>query len=273
MAVEIYFFSGTGNSLHVARELQKRLPDATLIPVINLLDKFDVRTEADTVGFVFPLYFTTIPFPVRRFCEKLNIDSACYLFSVVTRLGTFSVANLRLGKILKKKGKKLNAHFLLKMAQNSPTGLKPGKGDTKWINKISKTNITLLESSVQKQIEIIVKTIISRENYPANRFHNPFANIAESVMHKLTSNMKNQVGFYADESCIHCGTCAKVCPSTTVRMHEGNPQWHEDTKCFYCFACFNFCPVQAILVKNKYTLKNGRYHHPSITADDIARQK
>jgi flavodoxin len=33
MRIEIYYFSGTGNSLHVARELQKRLPDAALVPI------------------------------------------------------------------------------------------------------------------------------------------------------------------------------------------------------------------------------------------------
>jgi len=37
MKTEIYYFSGTGNSLHVARELQKRLTGAMLIPVIGAL--------------------------------------------------------------------------------------------------------------------------------------------------------------------------------------------------------------------------------------------
>jgi hypothetical protein len=32
--VEIYYFSGTGNSLHVAQEIQKRIPDTTLIPLL-----------------------------------------------------------------------------------------------------------------------------------------------------------------------------------------------------------------------------------------------
>jgi flavodoxin len=27
MGIEVYYFSGTGNSLHVAKELQKRIPE------------------------------------------------------------------------------------------------------------------------------------------------------------------------------------------------------------------------------------------------------
>jgi flavodoxin len=36
---EIYYFSGTGNSLNVARELQKRIPKTDIIPIVSLLNK------------------------------------------------------------------------------------------------------------------------------------------------------------------------------------------------------------------------------------------
>lgn len=127
MSTEIYYFSGTGNSLHVAKELQKRIPGSELIPIVSILDNNIVATKGETVGFVFPLYFTTVPAPVRRFLEKLNMESAKYSFSVVTRLGTFCVANIQVNRILKKKGKSLDSQFVLNMANNTPTGLKPGK--------------------------------------------------------------------------------------------------------------------------------------------------
>ncbi|HQE93577.1 MAG TPA: hypothetical protein PLH19_12095 [Anaerolineae bacterium] len=37
MSTQIYYFSGTGNSLHVARELEKRLPETSLVPIISVL--------------------------------------------------------------------------------------------------------------------------------------------------------------------------------------------------------------------------------------------
>ena len=39
MSIEIYYFSGTGNSLHVAQQLRKRLPDCTLIPILSLVNR------------------------------------------------------------------------------------------------------------------------------------------------------------------------------------------------------------------------------------------
>lgn len=37
--IEIYYFSGTGNSLHVSQEIQKRITDATLMPLLSLLNE------------------------------------------------------------------------------------------------------------------------------------------------------------------------------------------------------------------------------------------
>lgn len=37
MGADIYYFSGTGNSFHVAKELQKRVPEVNLIPIVSLI--------------------------------------------------------------------------------------------------------------------------------------------------------------------------------------------------------------------------------------------
>lgn len=65
MNTEIYYFSGTGNSLHVAKELQKRIPEVNLIPIISLSDKNSIEINSEAVGFIFPIYMTSIPVPVR----------------------------------------------------------------------------------------------------------------------------------------------------------------------------------------------------------------
>jgi flavodoxin len=166
MSTDIYYFSGTGNSLHVAKELQKRLPETNLIPIVSLLNKDVIKTNAETVGFVFPIYFTTVPVPVRRFLKKLNLKSAKYTFSVLTRIGTFCVANINVKGILKKKGKSLDSQFILNMASNSPTGLKPGKGDENWANQINEKKVLQLESEVQSSLDSIHKIILDQEKYP-----------------------------------------------------------------------------------------------------------
>jgi Pyruvate/2-oxoacid:ferredoxin oxidoreductase delta subunit len=61
-------------------------------------------------------------------------------------------------------------------------------------------------------------------------------------------------------------------------MIDGQPLWQEEVPCLGCFACLNYCPEESIQVESKWYLRshtttNGRYHHPAITASDIAEQK
>lgn len=273
MSVTLYYFSGTGNSLHVAKEIQKRVPDSKLISMISHLDSYVLEADSRIIGFVFPLYFTTIPVPVRQFIEKLNMDSVEYVFSVLTRYGTFSVAHENVTRILKSKGKKLDAQFMLKMANNSPTGLKPGKGDRNWTKKISGDNFAKLENELIPKLELISNIVKEQKSYPEKILPNPFISILERLMYWLTANNKTEIGYYTDESCEGCGKCEKVCPSGKIKMANKKPHWQKNKRCYYCYACFNFCPTQSILVRHKYEQKNGRYFHPKISVDDIARQK
>lgn len=118
--VEIYYFSGTGNSLYIAKELQKRVPEANLIPVVSLLDQDIIKTNGKTVGFVFLIHFMTLPIPVKKFIKKLNLKSTRYIFAIATRAGTQHIAFMEIEKILEKKGKSLNSSFTLNMSCNDP---------------------------------------------------------------------------------------------------------------------------------------------------------
>ena len=61
MATGLYTLSGTGNSLHVARQLQKKLPNSDLIPIVRLPRQETIKTRADALGIEsrFPVRFYT----------------------------------------------------------------------------------------------------------------------------------------------------------------------------------------------------------------------
>jgi flavodoxin len=106
MGTEIYYFSGTGNSLHVAKELQARIPETRLIPIVSLLHRDAVKASAETVGLVFPQYASSTPKLVDRFIGKLDLAATKYIFAIVTRGGTTCYAFDQADKLLKKKGRK-----------------------------------------------------------------------------------------------------------------------------------------------------------------------
>ena len=270
--MDIYYFSGTGNSLHIAKKLHERFPASNLIPIISLLDKETIKAEAEVVGIIFPLYLTTVPKPVDIFFRKIDLTSATYSFSVITRIGTFSVANVYINKVLRKRGMVLDAAFMVNMANNSPTGVKPF-ADRTWARKITDDKVKLIEEKAQEKLETIVNAVTCKKKVFFDGSTSFLSYLLEPLMTKLTFNSNITIPFYADNTCTKCMICEKVCPSGRIKVVDGIIIWDTSVPCYYCYACFNFCPTQSILVGKKYVLKNGRYHHPRIGYKEIYGQK
>lgn len=84
----IFYFSGTGNSLYVARKLQE-IDGSELIDIADALNKkrfnYNVK-ENEKIGFIFPVYFYGLPNLVTEFVDKLKIESdkEPFIYSVIT---------------------------------------------------------------------------------------------------------------------------------------------------------------------------------------------
>lgn len=283
MSTEIYYFSGTGNSLHVAKELQKRLPGAELVPILGREGKKSVRTRAETVGFVFPHYASSLPKVVRAFIEKLDLGSVHYLFAIATRGGTKTWAFVEIDGILEEKGRKLDSFFAITM---------PGGNDALvkgYADQITEERIRRLESEMLARLDAIQRIIENREVSREEDLGTveppsllkpfiPLIDAASPFLVRLGRRVESSFDFYYDQECTGCGVCERVCLASKVQMVDERPAWQKAVKCHGCFACLSFCPEESIQVKSKwylksYTEQNGRYHHPEISAKDIARQK
>ena len=72
----------------------------------------------------------------------------------------------------------------------------------------------------------------------------------------------------ANDNCIMCGTCAKVCPMGNIK-YTGNAVVFGD-KCISCMACLQYCPKEAINC-GKITEKRERYHNVNVTVEDLTQ--
>ena len=290
MTTEIYYFSGTGNSLYVARELQQRIPDSTLVPIAALLNESSnakvrvdekdkkIKTTAETIGFVFPCHGLTIPIPVRIFLRNLDLTTSEYLFAIATRGGTIFRGFSTIDKIIDKQGKYLHTSFIINMGMNDPK--------LKSFTVPTSEELKAIEMNVQQKLNLIQNTIINHETYHEDtsgvtfsRF-SPLNYILERLVpftaHHIAPKVKKY--FYADLKCTGCGTCEKVCLSRKITMVNDTPSWQRNIECYMCYSCLNYCPSQAIQIYSKFYMKSfteekGRYPHPYARIRDIANQK
>ena len=80
MGTQIYYFSGTGNSLHIAKELQNRLSDTNLISMISAIKSNKMETKVDKVGFIFPIngsFFPLMCFLIKSVIYIHSYSTSC----------------------------------------------------------------------------------------------------------------------------------------------------------------------------------------------------
>jgi flavodoxin len=127
----IYYFSGTGNSLALARDIADRT-NADPIPIASVVDRERIEVETDWLGLVFPLYIGFnggVPAIVERFFDKLEGVEGRYVFALVS-FGIFKGGVIgELGRMLRSRGVKLAAGFMRRIAKNHYSELAGMKGE------------------------------------------------------------------------------------------------------------------------------------------------
>jgi flavodoxin/Fe-S-cluster-containing hydrogenase component 2 len=271
----ILYFSGTGNSLSIALELQKKLGDSSVIPILSIEGDYIVSNDIETVGIVYPIYMNAEPRIISEFANRIKIEKSCYVYAIATHSGNPGKAGCHLHKVLKNKGIDLQAYFEITMINNTPKGTAPKfLMRLEWENDITKDKVTPIIEKAFKEIEDISKAIQLRDSSSMIELlakEHGFNYLMMKQVWKLSARSKIKIEFLLDSECNGCGICEKVCTTNCIKLIEDKPHW-EGEKCYYCYACFNFCPRQAIGVKY-YTKKLGRYHYPSVGWEDIAAQK
>ena len=144
MSTEIYYFSGTGNSLVVARDIAEEI-DGDLISIPSVMDKKSITTNADVVGIVFPVYYlgtVNIPLVVQRFVMKLEGISTKYLFAVCTYGGGSGSTLTILDELIRARGGQLASGFGVQMPQNAFR--KPFENKTKLYNNWKEVKLAFI---------------------------------------------------------------------------------------------------------------------------------
>jgi ferredoxin len=260
MPTTIYYFTGTGNSLAVARQLAAELPETTLVPIPKALASGEpIRAPRGTVGFVFPVYVLGLPVIVARFAESVDLSDAEYIFCACTLAECgMTGAFLELEKILRRKQKVPDAEFGIFMPQSyvhGPEG--PDEAAKQEIFRDAARKVSAIAVQIRQRI---------RGRDEENRWKVRLLRLARPFFF-FWLHGSGQGSFSLTENCSGCTTCEKVCPEGNITMENKRPVWHDS--CGMCGACVNFCPKKAIRVGTK---PQRHYRNPEILVRDMMEQ-
>ena len=248
----IFYFSGCGNSKHVAETIAAGLNDTlTFIPEAAREGRYDYTlAEGERLGFVFPIYSWAPPRLVLDFVKKLQLKAKPdYLYFACTCGDNCGLTEKVFRKAVEEKGWSLSACFSVQMPETY-IGMAGFKLDTPENAKLKidkaddllKRNITRLINK-EHFSEMVVGSLAWLKTYLVNPGFNRSA----------TDDSK----YCVTEACIHCGKCVETCPLKNITLEEGRPKWQGH--CTMCMGCYHHCPVNAIQY-GKATFGKGQYY-------------
>jgi ferredoxin len=274
MSVEVYYFSGTGNSLIVARDIAEKI-EANLIPIASQIDKEIITTDADIIGIVFPVYYGDIPLIIKRFAEKLDNISNKYIFAVCTYGGGTGDSLRTLSRIIRSRGGELSAQYGVHMPQNAFYKFWEihEKLYKKWEKKLEIINMNMI---YQKKGILLSDLLLNLILFPINKVFGLMTKRGLAALSGSSSDMPIEEliplvdrSFSTNEKCNGCGICVEVCPVANIKITDNNPVWLNH--CENCIACYNWCPNKAI--QNGIAQKGYYYRHPDVKISDMIIHK
>ncbi len=235
---KVIYYSGTGNSLAVSREIASKLDGGKVEP-IDASRNCDKET-IDTLGIVFPIHSLGLPQKVMTCINAMDLSNVKYIYSIATMGGSYGVAFLQLKELLAKKGVKLSASFAISSLSNSNLFIKiPGVEPMPELDEQSK-----IWENVVKQISIIVDHIKKRDEIHVKDLSFGLKIISKMASNSFIKNLpKFDKQFYAKE-CKNCGLCSDSCPERNIEINTSGPVWLSN--CNGCLRCFNICPENRI---------------------------
>ncbi|WPC44362.1 EFR1 family ferrodoxin [Clostridium sp. JS66] len=233
----IHYFSGTGNTYHMVKTIESQLISRGFEVDLLNIEKDKIRKLSDYKFhiFCFPVYGFGTPSIMLKYILKLKAASGCKAAVLCTSAGAEGQSLSHVKYILDKRGFRVFLTDMVIYTYNFTQILSPQSKE--------------VEEKVFKDAEIrtmeITKRIISNEK--SFKKLNTIALAVSWVVFIMFINLGRRIlgkTFIADDTCIGCGRCEKVCPAKVISMHNGKPKW--SSNCESCQRCINTCPQKSI---------------------------
>lgn len=247
----VFFFTATGNSLFVAKQLSDNP-----LSIPQELKKGRLSYEADEIGFVFPDFAAAAPPIVQEFVSKATFN-AKYMFSVIT-YGNSSVNVCQWWqKFAGEHGKRFDYLKPILMVDN-------------YLPVFDMNEQIKIDKHTDESLAAIISDISSHKTYiePADmgRFNEEILAYMQEAHFTMTSERLLRLD---EDRCIQCMMCSRVCPRGNFSLSaDGTLSFRG--QCEYCLACVHVCPQKALYLEHERN-REARYRNPNIAVNEIIK--
>lgn len=249
-----FYFTGTGNSLYVAKQL-----DEENYSIPQVLHRNELNFSAGTIGIVCPIYGHEMPKMVKEFLKEASFNTN-YFYLVLTYGARHGGAAEIAKNYLKSIGQEADYISTIMMVDN----FLPGFDMTKQLT---------IDKNVEEQIKAVKADIdnkkceIQKASLKDRMTHKGYLAMVKHAPETIWANYK------ITDDCIGCGICTRVCPAGCIYL-DGQHAVNTGENCQACYACIQACPKMAIQfgeIPMKEPNPNARYRNPNITLTELVQ--
>ncbi|PRR82174.1 EFR1 family ferrodoxin [Clostridium vincentii] len=253
----IFYFSGTGNSLKISKDIALQIEDVELISIPKIMNNKEIKIQSKSIGIIFPVYMCGLPLIVENFIKKLNINKSTYVFAVANYGGMPGNALKQVNDLIEDRYAKLNSGFIINM---------PGNYIVLYGAKSKEDQIKAFEKEKIK-VQEIAKIIKEKKDCEYEKSKIIIDRVLGPLFYKRIYKIhtKDKL-FLAKDNCNGCGVCKKVCGVKNIEIKNGKPIWKNN--CEQCMACIQYCPQEAIEYDKK-TIGRKRYKNPNVSLQEM----
>jgi len=261
MSKVIYYFSGTGNNIAVAKGLCENIPDMEMYPITELLENKIIDKKYDLIGFTVPSYYSHIPPIVAECINNLQFTNNQKVFSIIACGGNRGHATEDIRQLVEASGKKVDFEYMIIYPGNYILSY---NAFPNWYQNI------VLKLSKKKINKIATELLNLKENKQLGKGLFYSAKFEGALQVSIQKYSQMGLEYTVSNECSKCTRCVQLCPVNNISMESGHIQFGPN--CQQCMACIQWCPNKAIDYKD---ISNGRkrYHHPDISLKDMLRQE
>ncbi|MBD5192819.1 MAG: 4Fe-4S binding protein [Bacteroidales bacterium] len=255
----IIYFSGTGNSRHVALTLGQELRDSSVVELTGDFLRFPelLRLESgegQRVIWVFPTYSWGVPPVMVDVIKKIKIDGGEWAdhYLVTTCGDDIGKCHQQWRELISARWWKPIATFSVQMP-NTYVCMKGFDVDSQQVaeGKIHESSLRVrsIADFIRQRFEID-DVVEGRWPKIKSRFIYPY----------FKKHYMSPEGFRVrEDACVSCGRCARECPMDNIELKGKFPVW--GAGCAFCLRCYHGCPAHAIEY-GQTTEGKGQYLFP-----------
>lgn len=232
----IAVFSGTGNSMYVARRLAEILGDEVVsLPVVG---NGGLCADSDRVIWVFPVYSWGMPPVLDNIIKSIEIEGAGIAkhYAVMTCGDDTGYADRTWRRTIERRGWQAGGVWSVRMP-NTYVCMKGFDVDSVDVAQVKIDAAPARIASVARGI--------SERSDAKDVVRGAFPLIKTYVIRPwFVRHAMSPRPFHSTDDCIGCSVCVDNCPLGNIRMSGRRPVWGDD--CAMCLRCYHICSRHAV---------------------------